>query len=1666
MNRFLLPALGLLSACTPLVVDSALKGAALMSAALLGALLLWRASAAARHLVWLVAVVALLSVPVMSLVLPGWRVLPAWAVPPSVGAAPQEDRPYEAHEPYKSPAPAPAPNAVPVSPPPAANWQPASGTPLPGAPAGPAAALLLAAAPAAPAPVPRWGTALPLLWTTGCAVLLLRLLGAHWLLRRTARRARPVADGPLAAALAAAASQLGLRSRVRLLLDEKRTIPVVWGVFRPQLLLPADARAWSGEQLRSVLLHELAHIRRRDTLVQWITQIACALHWFNPLVWLAAWRLHVERERACDDLVLASGVKPSAYAEHLLTIATQFSPARWTQACGLAMARKSSLEGRLHAILSDKLNRRLTRALTAAAILLSAAIAVPIAMLRAADEEWNPPSAVQVIVDGFTTYCVHQNNDSAFILAYKGALNFRSLGSSNPTSKSWTNAGKLTDEGAGIEFSFRRVHTRPDKLTVAASPTGTRDLGTPASQPRAFGEKEYDLTKGRVFLLSETGSVRQLNIPAAVTTKATESKVLAAQILTLPPQEPTDNTLPKHKDARALYEIWQRHARTDGKIPGALIRHVAREVDSFLKQYPENEKAPQLAALRPRLDASRDWTQKEVVAMLDEITAISTAPVSWAATPMEFDAGRNIQRGQPLPKELESAAWGTPAENGLRAAWLLEPAPGVVWSSLVDFHYRLGTVLKARVLFHNTGKAPVVFQTETWHQDDPHTARDAKGAEIPVKATWFTGITPMATFRLAPGEYCEVSGHGIAIGAGEYKDERSTRAVGSIIEAKEGDGVTLSHTVDAAQGGWTKPGDPKDPVELRKQIIAARVNHEAPMPRSAADREQLIRRVTLDLTGVAPTPEEIAAFTADAMPDALPKLIARLQATAAEVPWSGKLPTGETKFRVMAADPNAAKAPRAAAEPGRYVLGDGVHLQVRQVTENGKRTNSAGILFFGPDPKQASPHPSYQITLPDGLNSYCFIWERGSGELLLVERGSVRTINFANPAKVTEDRAKMNLAPKYRELLPPGLLQEKNAAPATEKPKTSALKLTPDGLLGAWRGTVNGEKLMLSFHRPPVETDVQLDLYFGEATIGALAGFTIAADGGSAVVVQHSAGGGMKFGTLIPDAAGKLKLELYGRQKGQQETMLTRDEEAAATEPQQKEARELFDLWKAAVYGNETIPGMFLWTLVTEAQAYADANPNLDRSEKLLELFDSRITERDWTQPQVIPLLDAATSYSDELLKACLASEKLSQRWLGTWEAKIEGRVCALWIVRTGPAVTGITMMMLYPEEASVDDLCYNANSNKASLDLRLWHQDGKTTPFGRLEPVSDTALRFIPAGTKRGGGGVTLTRKIEVPPTEPREQAARELFTFWKSTANADGSIPGTFIGQLATEVRAFGRAHSGRAHADNLVKLLPHFATSRDWTPAEAISLLDDVAGYSEEPIEARVAKAKLPSGPMWRTMVEFQDIPVAIAKWSEAKDGLRIGLRVVGGQWSAGGSVRAELWLHNASGKDVSFVTAGPNRQDVEVIFSAMDAEGQEHWPEPSELMLIAPLLECTLPAGHVAMAKEFDVTFADADNDVRTTLGNRFRDLKPGNYQLRSVLWLGKPNAPKPGERIELTAPDFPFTLGGTAVETDEAKPGPKERAKPPERTRMSNDKYEAVAFQTDHQVNFVLVYKVA
>ena len=94
--------------------------------------------------------------------------------------------------------------------------------------------------------------------------------------------------------------------------------PLTSGIFRQVILLRPDAGAWPLAQRRLVLAHEMAHAKRRDGLGQLLCQLACAVYWFNPLVWYAVRQLRVARERTCDDFGLGLGESAPDYADSLL----------------------------------------------------------------------------------------------------------------------------------------------------------------------------------------------------------------------------------------------------------------------------------------------------------------------------------------------------------------------------------------------------------------------------------------------------------------------------------------------------------------------------------------------------------------------------------------------------------------------------------------------------------------------------------------------------------------------------------------------------------------------------------------------------------------------------------------------------------------------------------------------------------------------------------------------------------------------------------------------------------------------------------------------------------------------------------------------------------------------------------------------------------------------------------------------------------------------------------------------------------------------------------------------------------------------------------------------------------------------------------------------------
>jgi TonB family protein len=214
-------------------------------------------------------------------------------------------------------------------------------------------------------------------WLAGLVVVTGRLLAGLVGLRRVAVRAGTVSDDRLLRMLRATKAELRVTRPVTLLFDEA---PVgTWGLWRPRIVLPPHIVRWGDERVRAVLAHELAHVQRFDWPVQLAAETVCAALWFNPLAWLVARRLREEGERACDDVVLGTGLVDRDYATHLFDIARDARGPVLRAA--MPMARPSSLEGRIAAMLNPTVDRRVPSRvfrIVAAALLLLAASAAAV----------------------------------------------------------------------------------------------------------------------------------------------------------------------------------------------------------------------------------------------------------------------------------------------------------------------------------------------------------------------------------------------------------------------------------------------------------------------------------------------------------------------------------------------------------------------------------------------------------------------------------------------------------------------------------------------------------------------------------------------------------------------------------------------------------------------------------------------------------------------------------------------------------------------------------------------------------------------------------------------------------------------------------------------------------------------------------------------------------------------------------------------------------------------------------------------------------------------------------------------------------------------------------------------------------------------------------------
>ena len=132
--------------------------------------------------------------------------------------------------------------------------------------------------------------------------------------------------------------EMGVVRLPRIVMTDALATPALFGMFRPRLLLPVDLfRRLTDAEARFVLLHELAHIRRRDLVVGWIGCVLRVVHWFNPVIWISFACQRADAESACDEMVLSITEcdRRREYGYTLLKLAARFSPAAPVSALGM-----------------------------------------------------------------------------------------------------------------------------------------------------------------------------------------------------------------------------------------------------------------------------------------------------------------------------------------------------------------------------------------------------------------------------------------------------------------------------------------------------------------------------------------------------------------------------------------------------------------------------------------------------------------------------------------------------------------------------------------------------------------------------------------------------------------------------------------------------------------------------------------------------------------------------------------------------------------------------------------------------------------------------------------------------------------------------------------------------------------------------------------------------------------------------------------------------------------------------------------------------------------------------------------------------------------------------------------------------------------------------------
>jgi beta-lactamase regulating signal transducer with metallopeptidase domain len=222
-----------------------------------------------------------------------------------------------------------------------------------------------------------------LLWLTGVFCSAARAIHTHRVVARMLRRSDPLEDSSTRARVSSISRRMGISDLIALRTGRDVPVAAVVGVLKKTLLLPPGFENLPAERADMVLVHELAHIARGDSMSMVVSQVVTSLFWFNPVVRWCATRLRDLQEVAADSAVLALGYRPSSYAALLLDTLRELGGVSSTPPPVHSFTGRGLMGTRLRAILDPRSQHDtpvgLTSQLLGASVVLSvlAAAALP-----------------------------------------------------------------------------------------------------------------------------------------------------------------------------------------------------------------------------------------------------------------------------------------------------------------------------------------------------------------------------------------------------------------------------------------------------------------------------------------------------------------------------------------------------------------------------------------------------------------------------------------------------------------------------------------------------------------------------------------------------------------------------------------------------------------------------------------------------------------------------------------------------------------------------------------------------------------------------------------------------------------------------------------------------------------------------------------------------------------------------------------------------------------------------------------------------------------------------------------------------------------------------------------------------------------------------------------